>query len=123
MTHCRPPRRYLPAALALLSALAVAMPATAQLGGPGNEGTLSADRLIDDRPLGEPPEAAAELEGGTGAARHLNRSQAAAVARRQHGGRVLAVRWTGKDYRVKLLRGGEVRIVHVPDAPPEEQAQ
>lgn len=51
----------------------------------------------------------------------LNRAQAAERARRDHGGRVLSVGWTGSEYRVKLLRKGEVRIVSVPDAPASPQ--
>lgn len=41
--------------------------------------------------------------------------QAARIARRQNGGgRVLGVKLRGDIYKVKLLRDGEVKIVHVP---------
>ncbi|MBY8965731.1 hypothetical protein KHP57_08415 [Algiphilus sp. NNCM1] len=51
------------------------------------------------------------------AAQHVTRARAADLARKQYGGRVLDVRWTGADYRVKLLRSGSVRIVTIADIP------
>lgn len=51
------------------------------------------------------------------AAQHITRARAADLARKLHGGRVLDVRWTGTDYRVKLLQSGSVRIVTIADIP------
>lgn len=68
------------------------------------------DDLMDRRTL--PP---AQRE--THAAEHVSRAQAAERARKQYGGRVLDVRWTGTHYRVKLLHSGNVRIVTIADEP------
>lgn len=54
---------------------------------------------------------------GASGAQYVSRAQAAALAREQFGGRVLDVRWTGADYRVKLLQAGSVRIVTIADIP------
>lgn len=48
----------------------------------------------------------------------ISRDEAARIARRQHGGKVLAVRTVRSDdgrifYRVKLIRDGRVRIVRI----------
>jgi hypothetical protein len=116
------PRLSLLTTLALLSAGAVAMPATAQLDGLGSESGLSRDLLNNEPPLSEPPpDIGPQPEERPRAPLHLNRAQAAAQARDLHGGRVLSVHWTGNGYRVKLLRHGEVRIVRVADAPPEKE--
>lgn len=115
------PRLSLLASLALLSAGAIAMPATAQLGGLGSENGLARDPLSNEPPLGEPPDIGPQTEERPRAPLHLDRAQAAAQARELHGGRVLSVHWTGNGYRVKLLRHGEVRIVRVADAPPEKE--
>lgn len=53
----------------------------------------------------------------TPAAEYVSRARAAELARQQYGGRVLDVRWTGTDYRVKLLQSGNVRIVTIADDP------
>ncbi|WP_420427131.1 hypothetical protein [Algiphilus sp.] len=50
-------------------------------------------------------------------AQFITRARAADLARKQYGGRILDVRWTGTDYRVKLLRSGSVRIVTIADIP------
>ena len=122
MSHTRPNRIAASAMLALLSAGVIAMPAAAQLGGLGGNGRVAPDPLIDERPLGDPPDVSPRTEPRPPTPQHLNRAQAADRARSQHGGRVLSVRWTGDGYRVKLLRHGEVRIVRIADAPAEEEA-
>lgn len=45
----------------------------------------------------------------------FGRAEAAERARTEHGGRVLSVRWTGQNYKVKLLDKGEIRTVTVED--------
>ncbi|MEQ1439953.1 PepSY domain-containing protein [Fontimonas sp. SYSU GA230001] len=52
---------------------------------------------------------AAELNGH----RSLSPAEAARLAQRRYGGRVLAVEPEGRGYRVKLLRNGEVRSYQV----------
>lgn len=121
MSHERLHSLPLLTAVALLCAGMAAVPATAQLGGLGSNGGLPNDPFSDGRPLGGPPDIGPEASERTRTAQHVNRAQAAAQARDQHGGRVLSVRWTGDDYRVKLLRRGEVRIVRIADAPPEQE--
>jgi hypothetical protein len=50
-----------------------------------------------------------------GPAGGVTAAQAAAEARRQTGGRVLAVKPNGGGYRVKVLTGsGEVRVIKIP---------
>lgn len=121
MSHKHLPYLPLLTAVALLSAGTAAMPASAQLGGLGSEGGLSRDPLGNERPLDKPPDIGPEARERTRTAQHVSRAQAAAQARNEHGGRVLSVHWTGDDYRVKLLRHGEVRIVRIADAPPEQE--
>lgn len=95
------------AALAMIvvaaSLLAASQPAAADRRGgvPGldtqllNPGRESRDR--DDRPRGG-----------------MSPNEAARRAQRENGGgRVLSVEQSGDGYRVKLLRDGEVRVVHV----------
>ncbi|MCK5768879.1 hypothetical protein [Algiphilus sp.] len=110
-----------PAVVAALLGCGLAGAAHAQLGDRLKETVPRPGTLIPD--AGE-----SRAGGGIGDAMHrsreprfLNRAQAAERARRDHGGRVLSVGWTGSEYRVKLLRQGEVRIVSVPDAPASPQ--
>lgn len=104
----------------------LAAPAGAQLG-LGNGDRLAAPLSQLPEPGAEerliPDDAPARSEERSRSARHVSRAQAASQAREAHGGRVLSVHWTGKNYRVKLLRRGEVHIVHIDDAPPERQQQ
>lgn len=44
----------------------------------------------------------------------IDAAEAARIAQRRHGGRVLDVRPAAGGWRVKLLRDGEVRTVFVP---------
>lgn len=110
-------RLLLLAVLALLGT--IASPAGAQRSGLVGEEGARPDALIQRPAIDSPPEGAAQAHESARTAQHLSRAQAAAQARELHGGRVLSVRWTGHDYRVKLLRQGEVRIVRIADAPPE----
>ncbi|MBI2382909.1 MAG: peptidase [Gammaproteobacteria bacterium] len=50
-----------------------------------------------------------------GPAEHLTPRQAARIAQERYGGRVLDVRPAERGYRVKLLKDGEVRVVHIAD--------
>jgi len=82
-------------------------------------------RTADDLPADLEDRTTAPLEQRTlgpaqhqrPAAEHVSRARAAELARQKYGGRILDVRWTGTDYRVKLLQSGNVRIVTIADDP------
>lgn len=64
-----------------------------------------------DRPR-MPPGQLSDINRG----RAVTPSEAARIAQQQNGGgRVLAVEPDAGGYRVKLLKNGDVRIIHVPD--------
>lgn len=53
----------------------------------------------------------------------ITREEAAAIARKRHGGRVLGVKFAQSDdgrgfYRVKMIRDGRVRVVRIPASRP-----
>lgn len=98
----------------LLVGCVATLPAGAQLGGVTQGG------LIQGHERAGPNASLSAPRGRPHSARHINRAQAAAMARSHHDGRVLAVSWTGVAYRVKLLHQGEIRTVRVADEPPSE---
>ncbi|HUS24887.1 MAG TPA: hypothetical protein VM369_08050 [Candidatus Binatia bacterium] len=81
----------------------------------------SADALPRDRDPEPPRTEQGKNRRDANDGREQSRRGAQAAARKAQsmngGGRVLAVHPEGDGFRVKLLKDGEVRIVHVPEEP------
>lgn len=93
--------------------------ASAQLGGLGGTGDVGG--VGGGLGSVEPDALSSPLKNGRDAHDELrrdprmSRAEAAQSAREIYGGRILAVRWTGRHYRVKLLRDGEIRFITLQD--------